>query len=94
MYELTPWTRVPYRVREAWKQELAARDGLMCCICLRPIPSYRAATVEHKKKRRNGGTNHLHNLGLAHAACNYADRDTTHIKAVNNNAFFWREKTP
>ncbi|MGQ4553271.1 HNH endonuclease [Dermabacteraceae bacterium CCM 9519] len=87
MYELTPWTEVPYRVRQNWKEQLAARDGLTCCICLEPI-TYKEATIEHKKKRRNGGTNHLSNLALACANCNYADRGTDKPKSVNKLSFF------
>ncbi|MCB4209171.1 HNH endonuclease [Arthrobacter sp. UM1] len=71
---------------------LLARDGLTCCICRTPIKSAKAATIEHKTKRRDGGSHDLANLGLAHSTCNYADAGrspTTSVGTISNGSFFW-----
>lgn len=85
------WNQIPHRRRKAIKLQLAQRDGLNCCICGLNIESIEAATVEHKKKQRNGGTHELRNLGLAHAHCNYADKhdETTMGNVIATNKRFF-----
>lgn len=52
---------LPERKREAVMQ----RDGYTCVYC-----GARASHVDHRRSRRNGGTNHLNNLSASCAACN------------------------
>lgn len=88
------WNQIPFKKRRLIKLELAARDGLICCICRLKIRSLEEATIEHKRKQRNHGTHDLANLGLAHAACNFADRHpdftdaSRRIETVTDDGFF------
>lgn len=60
---------------------LRKRDGDLCHWCQKPMnfeaknhASKRidddAPTIEHLKRKKDGGTNHLTNLALAHKVCN------------------------
>lgn len=46
-----------------------------CLICNGPMAfdarTGEGATLEHIRARRRGGTDDLHNLGIAHAGCNW-----------------------
>lgn len=90
------WSRVPYKKRQQIKQQLLARDGLRCCNCGRRIASVKAATIEHKKGRKQGGSLlDLANLGLAHAGCNYSGRyqRAGRVRVVDGVRFFDTEAT-
>lgn len=54
---------------------LADRDGWFCHLCREPIDPMargdRAATLDHVVPRSAGGASALHNLKLAHSACNH-----------------------
>jgi 5-methylcytosine-specific restriction endonuclease McrA len=58
------------------KRALVRRDGRRCWICGGDInmnliaPDGRAASIDHKVRRRDGGSNRLENLRLAHIWCN------------------------
>lgn len=61
------------------KKKLRVRDGDLCCYCETPMLFYvvakgplasQMATVEHVKRRADGGTNDLENLKLACMDCN------------------------
>lgn len=85
------WEQIPYKQRQQIKAQLIALHGLVCCICGRPIRSMKEATIEHKKKQRNGGSHELSNLGLAHARCNYSDNHDDideRSRIIDNSAFF------
>ena len=84
------WAAVPYRMRQAIKQELLARDGLWCCVCETPIASFKLATIEHKRERNAGGALlDRNNLGLAHPRCNYGRHGSANrTRVVDSRAFF------
>lgn len=86
------WSQLSYRQRQAIKAALLARDGLTCCLCGLAIPTVKAATIEHRIKRSQGGAlTALANLGLAHANCNYSNRYTTTTVVVDGSSFFCPE---
>lgn len=49
-------------------ERLLERDGSDCCICSKPLGE--DITIEHWVSIKDGGTNCMANLGLAHAECN------------------------
>lgn len=51
-----------------------AGDKVMCVICQDRIYPGDPWSVEHKVAVRNGGSNHMSNLGPAHVRCNSAMR--------------------
>ena len=62
-----------------WKAELLKEQAGLCIWCGTAMitddkasPDY--ATFEHKKRKREGGSDRKYNLALAHARCN-ASRD-------------------
>lgn len=80
------WSAIPYKRRQAIKTTLAARDGLICCVCRTAIASLKAATIEHKVERSDGGALLAwDNLALAHAHCNYGRRGKK-LSAKGNGA--------
>jgi 5-methylcytosine-specific restriction endonuclease McrA len=68
------WT--PSSNKQRIKRALVRRDGRRCWICGGDInmdlmaPDGKAASIDHKVRRRDGGSNRLENLRLAHAWCN------------------------
>ena len=44
--------------------------GEFCCWCLRPFSATNPPTLEHLTPLRDGGSNALDNLALAHRECN------------------------
>lgn len=51
---------------------LAYRDGNRCYICGQPNERRDPFEIEHVRSRRDGGTDDLANLALAHRSCNRA----------------------
>lgn len=58
------------RYKQAQKRKLIAMYGLHCWLCHRPIDTFEAATLDHIKPRKDGGSNSVTNLRLAHKRCN------------------------
>lgn len=60
--------------------KLWLKQGGLCCYCEKPMTRFRCAekkgppphnaTIEHLKRREEGGTGALDNLALAHSICN------------------------
>lgn len=90
MRKRNAWAAVPQRMRDAIKQELLARDGLMCCVCGTAISSAKVATIEHKRERQAGGALlDRENLGLAHPRCNYGRHGSANrTGVVDARSFF------
>jgi len=72
----SPWASPKDKRR--LKRALVRRDGTTCWIChgninmsLEPGEA-QAATIDHVIRRRDGGSNRLENLRLAHNSCNGA----------------------
>ena len=63
----TPHGRKAERIVAALKE----RDGDGCFFCGKPMENG-ALTKEHLLSRTHGGSNHMHNLALAHKKCNEA----------------------
>ena len=61
---------------------LKERDGDGCFYCPEPMVNGET-TIEHLLSRTHGGSNHLHNLALAHDACN---RRADHMSVVEKVA--------
>lgn len=62
--DLDDYNREPLPV---WKREaVLQRDGFTCVYC-----GASANHVDHRRSRRNGGTNHMNNLSAACADCNW-----------------------
>lgn len=57
-------------LRRKIKLELAAKYGLTCAICGKPIASVEDATVDHIIPLFRGGKTTIENCQLAHAKCN------------------------
>lgn len=90
MVQRNEWSALPQRMRDAIKQELLARDGLMCCVCKTPISSAKVATIEHIRERNAGGSLlDRSNLGLAHTRCNYGRHGSANRTGIiDSRAFF------
>lgn len=62
--------------RNAIRKILLKRDGDLCCWCkesiLFNVPDIhsKSCSIEHLKRKSEGGTNSLDNLALAHKVCN------------------------
>lgn len=57
---------------ERVRQKLMRRDGPNCWICHFPFSVNDPATIDHIRTKREGGTDGLYNLRLAHLSCNNA----------------------
>ena len=75
LWWLPPWMHKARRKR-ARLQALRARDGDLCWRCNKPmrfegLPNCgKAATIEHRTARSQGGTWAMDNLVLCHVGCN------------------------
>lgn len=61
------------RVRQWRIMRLRKRDGFHCWLCGQGFTGKSAlgpVTIDHAIPKGRGGTNHLHNLRLAHQRCN------------------------
>lgn len=59
-------TRVP-----SWAMfQIAERDQWRCHVCELGYLPHNPWEIDHDKPIAKGGTNHLHNLRLAHRSCN------------------------
>lgn len=62
--------------RNALRKILLKRDGDLCCWCKKPVlfdvsdDDPQSCSIEHLKRKSDGGTNSLDNLALAHKVCN------------------------
>lgn len=81
--------RIKTSSKEDKIERLRQRDGDLCFYCRRPLPFgdtftkrghqiMRDVTLEHLVNLRDGGTNLLHNLVLAHRACNTKRSEMSH----------------
>jgi 5-methylcytosine-specific restriction endonuclease McrA len=53
-----------------WRiQAIMRRDGKRCWLCRDKLGN--DVTIDHAIPKGRGGTDHLHNLRLAHARCNH-----------------------
>ena len=66
------WLNMSSYQRRSLRERVQARDGRVCCICGRDIR--KRPDLHHKTALRDGGTNELSNLGLAHPNCNGEER--------------------
>lgn len=62
----SPRIRFPFGV----VVRVAARDGYRCHVCEQGFLREEPWEVDHDRPLSKGGTNHLHNLRLAHRSCN------------------------
>jgi 5-methylcytosine-specific restriction endonuclease McrA len=54
-----------------WRiQVIKKRDGMRCWLCGERFGKREPVTLDHAIPKARGGTNHIHNLRLAHEKCN------------------------
>jgi 5-methylcytosine-specific restriction endonuclease McrA len=56
-------------------KRIKRRDGNHCWLCGAKFNWHGEITIDHAIPKSRGGTNHLHNLRLAHAKCNHRRAD-------------------
>ena len=73
-YGSTEYQRNSAIIRAEVQRRMAFAAIVHCVICGQAIIRLRDVTIEHMRPVSQGGSNHLSNLGPAHAKCNYAKR--------------------
>jgi hypothetical protein len=83
---------------------LRERDGDNCCFCHAPIQFHKShmhrwgPTIHHVKPKRDGGSNGLANLKLAHCRCHREHHGTesaeTHSRTFGFPSYWEPEVTP
>ena len=66
------WLNMNSYRRRKLRNQIQARDGKVCVICKKDIR--KRPDLHHVIGLRDGGTNDLSNLGLAHPSCNGEER--------------------
>jgi hypothetical protein len=69
------------------RRKLFERDGPNCWICSFPFTDADPATIDHVRTKREGGTDGLYNLRLAHLSCNGARGQTQDPKVDGRTGF-------
>ncbi|MGW1673804.1 HNH endonuclease [Streptomyces sp. NPDC002324] len=69
-------------------EEIGARDGWVCGLCLDPVdrvrehPDPRSPSIDHVRTISSGGTDTRDNVRLTHWGCNHARNDGTPLRSV------------